>query len=33
MERLENDRIAKMVYVGEYAGSHSIGWLWMGVIP
>ena len=23
MERMENDRITKRVYVGEYAGSHS----------
>ena len=27
-ERLENDRIAKRVYVGEWAGSHSVGRLW-----
>ena len=25
MERVENDRIPKKVYVGEYAGSHSVG--------
>ena len=25
MERKENDRIAKRVYVGECAGSHSMG--------
>ena len=25
VERMENDRIAKRVYVGEYAGSHSVG--------
>ena len=24
MERMENDRIAKKVYVGECAGSHSV---------
>ena len=24
----ENDRIAKRVYVGEYAGTHSLGRLW-----
>ena len=25
VERMENDRIAKRVYVGECAGSHSLG--------
>ena len=25
MEKMENDRIAKRVYVGEYAGSRSVG--------
>ena len=25
MERLENDRIAKSIYVGGCAGSHSVG--------
>ena len=25
LERIENDRIAKRVYVGEGAGSHSVG--------
>ena len=25
MERMESDRIAKGVYVGEYAGSRSLG--------
>ena len=25
VERMENDRIAKRVYVGECAGSHSMG--------
>ena len=25
VERVENDRIAKRVYVGEYAGSRSVG--------
>ena len=25
MERMENDRTEKRVYVGEYAGSHSMG--------
>ena len=25
VERMENDRISKMVYVGEYAGSRSVG--------
>ena len=25
VERMENDRIAKRVYVGEYAGSRSVG--------
>ena len=25
VERMENDRIAKKVYVGESAGSHSVG--------
>ena len=25
VERMENDRIAKRVYVGESAGSHSVG--------
>ena len=25
MERMERDRIANIVYVGEYAGSHSVG--------
>ena len=28
MERKENDRIAKRVYVGECAGSHSVHRLW-----
>ena len=28
MERMENDRIAKKVYVGESAGSRSMGNLW-----
>ena len=28
VERMENDRIAKMVYVGECAGSHSVGRQW-----
>ena len=28
MERIEKDRIAKKVYVGEYAGSCSLGRLW-----
>ena len=26
VERIENDRIAKRVYVGECAGSRSVGW-------
>ena len=26
VERMKNDRIAKRVYVGECAGSHSVGW-------
>ena len=25
---MESDRIAKIVYVGEYAGSHSVSRLW-----
>ena len=25
VKRMENDRIAKSVYVGEYAGRHSVG--------
>ena len=25
VERMEHDRIAQRVYVGEYAGSHSVG--------
>ena len=25
MERKKNDRIAKSVYVGDYAGTHSVG--------
>ena len=25
VERMENDRISKRVYVGECAGSHSVG--------
>ena len=25
VERMENDRIGKRVYVGEYAGSRSVG--------
>ena len=25
MERMESDRIAKRVYVGECAGNHSVG--------
>ena len=25
LERMENDRIAKRVYVGEFAGSRSVG--------
>ena len=28
VERMERDRIAKRVYVGECAGSHSVGRLW-----
>ena len=28
MERIENDGIAKRVYVGECAGIHSVGRLW-----
>ena len=28
VERMENDRIAKRVYVGEYAGSRSVGQPW-----
>ena len=28
VERMENDRIAKRVYVGEIAGSYSMGRLW-----
>ena len=28
MEKIENDRIAKRVYVGEYAVSRSVGRLW-----
>ena len=28
LERMEDDRIAKMVYVGECAGSHLVGRLW-----
>ena len=28
MERMENDGIAKKVYVGECAGIHSVGRLW-----
>ena len=28
VERIENDRIAKRVYVGECAGSHSVGRPW-----
>ena len=27
VERIENDRIANRFYVGEYAGSHSVGML------
>ena len=27
IERMERDRIAKRVYVGECAGSSSVGWL------
>ena len=23
---MENERIAKRVYIGEFAGSHSVGW-------
>ena len=26
MERMENDWIAKIVYVGECAGNRSVGW-------
>ena len=25
VEKMENDRIAKRIYVGEYAGSRSVG--------
>ena len=28
MKRMERDRIAKRVYVGECAGSHSVGRAW-----
>ena len=28
VERMENDRIDKRVYVGECAGNCSVGWLW-----
>ena len=28
MERMENDRIAKRIYVRECAGSHSVGRTW-----
>ena len=28
VERMENDMIAKRVYVGECAYSRSVGWLW-----
>ena len=28
VERMERDRIAKRVYVGECAGSHSVGRAW-----
>ena len=28
MERMEGDKIAKRVYVGECAGSHSVGRPW-----
>ena len=28
VERMENDRIDKRVYVGECAGSHSVGRPW-----
>ena len=28
LERMENDKIAKTVYVGECAGSCSVGRLW-----
>ena len=28
VERMENDRIAKRVYVGKSAGSHSVGRSW-----
>ena len=28
MERMEKDRIAKRVYVGECGGSHSVGRAW-----
>ena len=27
-ERMENDRIAKRVYVREYTGSYSMGFAW-----
>ena len=32
MERIERDRIAKRVYVGEHAGSWSVGRLWKRLI-
>ena len=28
VERMENDRIAKRVYVGDCVGNHSVGRLW-----
>ena len=30
VERMENDRIAKRVYIGECAGSRSVGRPWKG---
>ena len=32
IKRIENDRIAKRIYVGECAGSHSVGRLQKGLI-
>ena len=32
MDGMESDRIAKRVYVGECAGSHSVGRLWKRLI-
>ena len=32
VERMENDRIAKRFYVGEFAGSSSVGQVWKGEV-